>query len=63
MNILILTIPITLTLVILFVLFFVLSVKSGQFDDLDTPAHAPILDENPNTESETLTAGESNHVR
>ena len=45
MNILVMTIPVTITLVLLFVLFFLLAVRSGQFDDLETPAQVPFLDE------------------
>ena len=48
MNILFLTLPVTFTLVLLFILLFVLSARSGQLDDLETPSHQPLSDdENP----------------
>ena len=49
MNILmVMTIPVTLTLVLLFILFFFSAVRSGQFEDLETPAHTPFLDDEDN---------------
>ncbi len=45
MEILMMTIPVTITLVILFVLLFWLAAKDGQFDDLETPAHTPLSDD------------------
>ena len=45
MNIIVLTLPVTITLVILFVILFLGAVKKNQFDDLDTPAHLPFADE------------------
>ena len=44
MNILILTIPVTLTMVLIFILLFFFAARKGQFDDLETPAHTPFLD-------------------
>ncbi len=51
MMILVMTIPVTITLVLLFILLFGLSVKEGQFDDLETPKHAPFSD---NDEGEAM---------
>ena len=45
MNILIMMVPIALTLVILFVVLFVLATRSGQMDDLETPAHSIFYNE------------------
>ncbi|MCB0414382.1 MAG: cbb3-type cytochrome oxidase assembly protein CcoS [Bdellovibrionales bacterium] len=45
MNILMMTIPVTLLLVTLFIVFFLAAVKSDQFDDLETPAHGILLDD------------------
>ncbi len=45
MNILIMTIPISILLATLFILFFIKAVRSEQFDDLETPAHIVLLDE------------------
>lgn len=39
------TIPISLTLGIFFLLFFLSAVSKKQFDDLDTPAHLPLSDD------------------
>lgn len=45
MNILIMTIPISLTLGILFLLFFLSAVGKDQFEDLETPAQLPLSDD------------------
>lgn len=45
MNILIMTIPVSILLVTLFIIFFIKAVRSKQFDDLETPAHIALLDE------------------
>lgn len=45
MNILIMTIPVSLTLGILFLLFFLSAVSKDQFDDLDTPGQLPLSDD------------------
>jgi cbb3-type cytochrome oxidase maturation protein len=45
MSILFFLIPISLALAVCFVIGFVWSVKSGQYDDLDTPAYRILLDE------------------
>jgi cbb3-type cytochrome oxidase maturation protein len=39
MNVLIILIPLALLLGFGFVLAFIVSMKSGQYDDLETPAH------------------------
>lgn len=59
MIILLLTIPVTITLVILFVIFFIASVKGRQFEDLETPKHTPFSDdEDLDIEEEKLTVQE-----
>ena len=45
MNILLMTLPISVLLATLFVVFFIKAVRSEQFDDLETPAHIALLDE------------------
>lgn len=45
MTVLLLMIPMALILGIGFVLAFVINMKAGQFDDLDTPAHRILKDE------------------
>ncbi|MCB0342036.1 MAG: cbb3-type cytochrome oxidase assembly protein CcoS [Pseudobdellovibrionaceae bacterium] len=45
MNILLLMIPVTLLLVIGFVVAFLWATRDGQFDDLETPAHRILADE------------------
>ncbi len=45
MNILIIIIPIALALGFGFVFIFVWATKSGQFDDLDTPSHRILKDD------------------
>ena len=47
MNILLALIPISLLLLVLAVLFFLWAVRSGQFDDLDTPALDMLRDDPP----------------
>lgn len=45
MNILYLLIPLALVLLAIFVGLFFWATKSGQFDDLDSPAMRPVLDD------------------
>lgn len=45
MNILLMTIPISITLGVLFILFFLSAVKNDQFEDLETPAQIPFSDD------------------
>lgn len=45
MMILMLTIPVTITMVILFLIFFVVASKHEQFDDLETPSYTPLSDD------------------
>lgn len=45
MNALYITIPISLLLVLFFVAAFIFAVKRDQFDDLVTPAHRMLLDD------------------
>lgn len=49
MSILWLLIPMALSLGSLALGAFVLSVRAGQFDDLETPAYRALLDENERT--------------
>ena len=48
MNILIMTIPVSLTLGILFLLFFLSAAKDDQFENLDTSAQLPLSDDEEN---------------
>ncbi len=50
MNILFLMIPVTLILAAGFVTSFLWATQTGQFDDLDTPAHRMLHEENKNDE-------------
>ncbi|QLY24069.1 cbb3-type cytochrome oxidase assembly protein CcoS [Bdellovibrio sp. HCB185ZH] len=52
MNIIILMIPMALLLGVGFLYAFFWANKKGQFDDLETPAHRMLLDENERTERE-----------
>ncbi len=45
MSILIMTIPVSFTLVLLFLLLFFKSNREGDFDDLESPAHNIFLDD------------------
>lgn len=45
MNILLLLIPVTLFLLLVSGLLFWWSVRSGQYDDLDSPAHRILFDD------------------
>lgn len=44
MEILLLLIPISLVLVGIIIWFFLWAIKSGQFDDLEGPAHEILMD-------------------
>ncbi len=37
--------PLALSLGVLFLIIFLLAAKTGQFDDLDTPAHRVLIEE------------------
>lgn len=55
MNVLLLMIPMAILFGMIFIAFFILSVKSGQYDDLDTPASRLLIDEEAiNTQSVNL---------
>lgn len=45
MSILYLLVPVALGIVLMAVAAFVWSARSGQFDDLDTPALRPLIDD------------------
>lgn len=45
MSILLMTIPVSITLAILFLLFFLSAAKNDQFDNLETSAHLPLSDD------------------
>lgn len=46
MTILFMTIPVTFLLISFFVVVFLAAVKGGQFEDLETPAHSILINEN-----------------
>lgn len=51
MQVLLIILPLALIIAIFFVGIFIFAVKRGQFDDLDTPSHRILLnDENMNKE-------------
>jgi cbb3-type cytochrome oxidase maturation protein len=45
MDILFFTLPLALFLAIIFIIAFIISVKLGQYDDLETPSYKILLDE------------------
>jgi cbb3-type cytochrome oxidase maturation protein len=45
MDILFLIIPFALLIATIFVVSFIIAVKKGQFDDLDTPSHRMLIDD------------------
>ena len=47
MEIIYALIPMALALGLLFVILFIWATKTGQYDDLDTPAHRMLLDDEP----------------
>ena len=52
MNLVFLLLPASLALASLAVVAFIWATRSGQFDDLDTPAHRMLLDEDDENENE-----------
>lgn len=50
MSILYVALPVALLLVVIFAIAFVWSVRTGQMDDLDTPAVRMLHDDEPGTE-------------
>lgn len=53
MNILIMTIPISLTLGLLFLLFYLSAVSDDQFEDLETPGQLPLSDDEDSAQDST----------
>ena len=47
MSVLYVLVPLALVLVVGFVLAFVWGARTGQFDDLSTPAYRPLIDDPP----------------
>lgn len=45
MNVIALIIPLSIILGALFVVCFIIAARSGQYDDLDTPAYRLLIDE------------------
>lgn len=57
MNVIALIIPLSILLGVLFVVCFIIAARSGQYDDLDTPAYRLLIDEeNKNHNNQSLTA-------
>jgi len=52
MDILYLLVPIAMVLVVVMVIIFFWAVRSGQFDDLEGPAHRIIMDDDSPDETE-----------
>ena len=55
MNILLVLIPVTLVIVVVAVRLFFWAVNHQQFDDLDSPAVLPLMDDPPSEKSEGTT--------
>lgn len=62
MNILIMTIPVSITLAILFLLFFLSAVSDEQFDNLDTSAQLPLSDDEESTSTNATESEEPNNT-
>lgn len=54
MNILIMTIPVSILLASFFVLMFISAVSKGQFDDLESPAHTMLLENEENENDKNI---------
>ena len=52
MNVVYFLLPLTISLGLLFVAWFIWAVKKGQFDDLTTPAYRILLDDSVQKHSE-----------
>jgi len=53
LSVLYLLVPLALVIVFAAVIAYVWSVRSGQFDDLQTPAFRPLVDDRPASRSPT----------
>lgn len=60
MDILFLTLPLALLLAVIFIIIFIISVKVGQYDDLETPAYKILLEEENKVDNNMLIKDESN---
>jgi cbb3-type cytochrome oxidase maturation protein len=63
MSVLYLLIPLALVLVIVFVIAYVWSSRTGQFDDLTTPALRALLDDEPRSKVPTPPPTPEEHRR
>ena len=59
MNILLVLIPVTMLVIVVAVALFFWAVNHQQFDDLDSPAVLPLLDEPPSNDAKATTLAES----
>lgn len=55
MNVLVLIIPLSLILGTIFVVCFIMAAKSGQYDDLDTPAYRLLIEDEKKQINDTTT--------
>ena len=61
MLIVVLTISVSLLLATVFVIAFIWSARSGQYDDLTTPAHRALIDESEKTNNKEEKVTEVNN--
>lgn len=62
MDILYLLIPVSLILVVGITVAFLWSIKSGQFEDLEGPAHHILMDDDLPTRTSDKPKGENNEI-
>jgi len=62
MEIIYLLIPVALLIVVIVAVLFFWSIRSGQFDDLEGPAHRILMDDD-DTQTESRTGSENQHDR
>jgi cbb3-type cytochrome oxidase maturation protein len=61
MTIIFLLLPLSLFLVLLFVILYLWAVRHHQFEDLDTPARRILLDDSPPAQSEESLPSQTNN--
>ena len=60
MNIIFLTLGVSITIAVIFLIAFIWATRKGQYDDLETPGHRMLLDDIETEETKTKNTEDKN---
>lgn len=60
MSVLYIAVPLALVVALIAVIAFVIQVRTGQYDDLETPAHRMLFDDEPAASEKLADKGQAN---